>query len=233
MTGCGMNIMKMKKEAGQPEAETQRKKTVHCSICKSNFPNMRLLYQHKQMMHNKNNQMKVVAKPQGPVPSLVALTDSHPGVMCNVCGKRFNGIPALKQHYTIKHKPNRTVSKVQKNAKGRLVCLTKNCRQEFQDQESLSRHELENHSNILYSCQMCERHFFDKSIIVKHVQNTHKAGYQVGVTSSTDFFEEVDLNAYDIENLSNPRECPICHVRYPNTKALKIHYYKFHDKGFQ
>lgn len=111
-----------------------------------------------------------------------------------------------------------------------VLCPVTGCNKTFSSSESLQLHESSNHTNVLYSCNLCERHYFNKSIMVKHVHNTHKAVCQAN-GSKDNFFTETNLITYEIEGLTNNRECPRCKIMYPNTKALKIHYFKFHERG--
>lgn len=42
------------------------------------------------------------------------------------------------------------------------------------------------------------------------------------------FHREMDLSSYVVEGAVDAT-CPRCKVKYPNNKAMKIHYFKIHE----
>lgn len=188
--------------------QIEGKKPVTCHICKNVFPSMSILYQHKQLMHKfpsreRNNECVPIA--------------SDEGVKCNICGKLFTGVSNLKQHFAMKHK-----------SVTMHPCNVGNCKMIFSTPHALKSHELQ-HSNMIFSCGMCEKHFFHRGIMEKHIYNAHRAAYEsiVGDDKSS-LFKETDLTSYIVKGATGT-VCPRCKIKYPNIKAMKIHYFKFHE----
>ena len=197
-------------ESRNPDDFNAKKKPVTCHICNTLFPSMSVLYQHKQLDHK----VRFNREPKLPGIECLPMTSGEGGVTCNVCGKQFSGVSNLKQHFTIKHK---NVSN--------HPCMIANCKMVFSTPHALKNHEL-THSNMIYSCGLCERHFFHKVAIIKHIYSSHKAVYQSGIEES--LYKETDLSTYVVRGATGT-VCPSCGIKYPNIKAMKIHYFKFHE----
>ncbi|XP_003427125.1 zinc finger protein Xfin [Nasonia vitripennis] len=195
-----------------------KKRPVTCHICNMIFPNMSVLYQHKQLAHK---QSAVSSKSPAPQQKDCVPVASNQGlVACNLCGKQFPGISNLKQHFAHKHKT--------KGAS--FPCYAPGCKLVFSSLSSLKNHET-THSSMIFNCLLCDRHVFSRAAMTKHMLAMHKPIYQSGADKST-LWTETDLTNYTIKNCQSTA-CPKCKVKYPNLRALKIHYLKFHDNKAQ
>ncbi|XP_058791456.1 zinc finger protein 62-like [Phymastichus coffea] len=203
--------------AASPSNLLSRKKSVTCSDCMQMFPNMSVLYQHKQLVHKIPTATKVMKPTSSKPTECVPLMNSEGFVCCNVCGKQFPGLSNLKQHFSHKHKPRPPT----------FPCIAPGCKLIFHSLSSLKNHET-THTNMIYNCNLCDKHVFSKTAINKHMIVMHKAIYQSGASKSA-LWSELDLTNYTIKNCQG-MACPKCNVKYPNLRALKIHHYKFHEK---
>ncbi|XP_017788464.1 PREDICTED: zinc finger protein 845-like [Habropoda laboriosa] len=171
------------------DAMNAGKKSVMCHVCRKFFANMSVLYKHKQLMHNKSNLMKNHAKIS--MNECVPIPSTDGTYSCNICYKKFPGVPNLRQHFTVKHK---------------------NLPPKF--------------TSMIFSCTLCDRHMFNRPAMSNHMLTAHNTVYDAH--NSTNFHREMDLNSYTVEGAVGA-VCPRCKVKYPNNKAMKIHYFKFHE----
>ncbi|KAL6254348.1 hypothetical protein P5V15_014396 [Pogonomyrmex californicus] len=186
----------------------EKKKPVKCHLCKKMFPGMSALYIHKQMTHKTRARKSLTLE-------CIPLPTDDGNYLCNICFKEFPGLSNLRQHFTIKHKKTAEVGNSSSN--NRLSQLS--------TPERSRDYELA-YNNIMYSCKLCKQcHVFNKDSIMKHITNVHNAVYEA---DSKMFHREVDLGAYVVKDAIGAT-CPQCDVKYPNNRALKIHYIKFHE----
>ncbi|XP_032672620.1 zinc finger protein Xfin-like [Odontomachus brunneus] len=186
----------------------ERKKSVMCHVCKKMFANMSVLYKHKQAVH----------KPQtgkDGLPECRPVSTQDGKFSCNVCSKEFPGLSNLRQHFTIKHK---------KGYDQQYQCNVSSCDLVFPTSDSLKDHE-QTHTNMMFSCRLCDRYLFNKEYMMDHIINVHNTAYQA---DSKTFHREIDLNTYVVKGATGAT-CPRCNVKYPNNRALKIHYVKVHE----
>ncbi|XP_014224816.1 zinc finger protein 62 homolog [Trichogramma pretiosum] len=208
------------------EDNPTKKKQYTCLTCNVTFPNMSILYQHKQRMHKVPEKEQVIGgvssqqvkSPARPLYVAVKNQKQNGLVDCNLCGKQFPGISNLKLHYAHKHKSEGKT----------FACTSAGCKQSFTSISLLKAHETM-HSSIMYNCRLCERHVFSRSAIIKHMLIAHKALYKSGANTNS-LWSTVDLSAYTIKNCQGTF-CTICRVKYPNLRALKIHYLKIHEQN--
>lgn len=185
----------------------EKRKPVMCHVCKKMFPNMSVLYKHKQSVHKPH-----IGKDGLPECRPVPTEDGK--FSCNLCSKEFPGLSNLRQHFTIKHK------KIYES----YQCNVSTCNLVFPTSDSLKDHE-QTHTNMMFSCRLCDRYLFNKESMMDHIINVHNTAYQ---PDSKTFHREIDLNTYVVKDATGPT-CPRCHVKYPNNRAMKIHYVKIHE----
>ncbi|XP_015111400.1 zinc finger protein 845 isoform X1 [Diachasma alloeum] len=188
---------------GTPTATT--KKPVTCGICKKLLPSMSSLYKHRQNVH-KSSIGKPLEVDEGEV--------EGEGVSCTECYKVFSNPANMKQHYT----------KVHGNG-DKHYCTMDDCEEVFDTSLAKQAHE-KSHMNILYSCNLCSRHMFNRSAIDGHLNNEHAEEVEGKKTEM--FYRKTDLGSYEVKG-ADGRVCPICKIKYPNIKAMKIHYVKIHE----
>jgi KRAB domain-containing zinc finger protein len=189
----------------------EKRKPVMCHVCQKMFPNMSVLYRHRQIAHKQR--IKKDATPE-----CIPMATRDGKFSCNVCYKVFPGLSNLRQHFTIKHKKT-----FQHNT-------SSDDRSALLNAESPKDRETNYNNNVMYSCKLCKQcHVFNKQSIISHVTNMHNAVYQADRQT---FHREVDLGAYMVHGAVGTT-CPLCNVKYPNNRALKIHYIKFHDSPDQ
>ncbi|EZA57874.1 hypothetical protein X777_00976 [Ooceraea biroi] len=190
----------------------EKRKPVMCHVCQKMFPNMSVLYKHKQIAHENRTKKERM-------PECVPMTTRDGKYSCNVCFKVFPGLSNLRQHFTIKHK--KTFHHRTAPNRDRPVPLPLPITESPKEIR-----ETTYTNNVMYSCKLCKQcHVFNKQSIISHVTNVHNAVYQ---TDSNAFHREVNLGAYMVHGAVGTT-CPRCNVKYPNNRALKIHYVKFHD----
>ncbi|KZC09648.1 Zinc finger protein 91 [Dufourea novaeangliae] len=195
---------------------TTGKKPVMCHVCRKFFPNMSVLYKHKQLMHSKSRMMKNAAKAATTsTTECVPLVGNDGKVCCNVCFKSFSAISHLRQHFTIKHK----------NSPPKYACPVDGCKLMFPSHAALKAHEL-THTSMIFSCNLCGRHVFNRQAMTDHMLSTHNTVYDA--EHSKNFHRETDLALYVVQGAVDAT-CPHCKIKYPNNRAMKIHYFKFHD----
>ncbi|EFN79371.1 Zinc finger protein 91 [Harpegnathos saltator] len=187
----------------------ERKKSVMCHLCKRLFPNMSVLYKHKQAVHKPR-----IGKDG--LPECLPVPTQDGKFSCNVCSKVFPGLSNLRQHFTIKHK------KVYES----YQCNVSSCDLVFPTSDSLKDHE-QIHTNMMFSCRLCDRFLFNKESLMDHIISVHNTTYQA---DSKTFHREIDLNTYVVKGATGTT-CPRCHVKYPNNRAMKIHYVKIHENA--
>ncbi|XP_011263823.2 zinc finger protein 836 [Camponotus floridanus] len=189
----------------------ERRKPVMCHLCKKMFPNMSVLYKHKQTTHKHRARKDVI-------PECIPMSTQDGKFSCNICFKEFPGLSNLRQHFTIKHKKGPRSSHPPSNSDAtpeRPIRPTK-------------EPESPTHNNILFSCKLCKQcHVFNKEAIINHITTVHNAVYQA---DSRTFHREVNLGGYVVKGAIGAT-CPRCNVKYPNNRALKIHYIKFHENA--
>ncbi|OAD57830.1 Zinc finger protein 91 [Eufriesea mexicana] len=197
------------------DALTAGRKSVMCHVCRKFFANMSVLYKHKQLVHKNypKSGIKVLALECIPVPS------NDGKVSCNVCHRKFSGVPNLRQHFTVKHKL----------APPKYACPIDGCQLTFPSPVTLKNHEL-SHTSTIFSCNLCDRHVFSKQTMSKHMLTVHNTVYDAD--HSQNFHREMDLSTYTVEGAVDAT-CPQCKIKYPNNKAMKIHYFKFHEGADQ
>ncbi|XP_011308681.1 zinc finger protein 62 isoform X2 [Fopius arisanus] len=181
------------------------KKPVTCGICKKLLPSMSSLYKHRQNVH-KSSIGKPLEVDEGEV--------EGEGVPCTECYKVFSNPANMKQHYT----------KVHGNG-DKHYCTMDDCEEVFDTSLAKQAHE-KSHMNILYSCNLCSRHMFNRSAIDGHLLNEHNGEVEGKKTQL--FYRKTDLGSYEVKG-ADGRVCPICKIKYPNIKAMKIHYVKIHE----
>nr|XP_012142293.1 PREDICTED: zinc finger protein Xfin-like isoform X1 [Megachile rotundata]XP_012142294.1 PREDICTED: zinc finger protein Xfin-like isoform X1 [Megachile rotundata]XP_012142295.1 PREDICTED: zinc finger protein Xfin-like isoform X1 [Megachile rotundata] len=191
------------------------KKAVMCHVCKKFFPNMSVLYKHKQHAHTKARTVKNVAK--SPTMELIPLAGPEGRMSCNICFKEFPGVSNLRQHFSMKHKNNTL----------KYICSFEGCKLMFHTTVALKNHEL-SHTSMIYSCNLCDRHVFTKQAMSSHMLTVHKTIYHA--EENKNFHRETDLSTYVVEGATDAT-CPHCKIKYPNKKAMKIHFFKFHDSA--
>ncbi|XP_011502801.1 PREDICTED: zinc finger protein 62 homolog isoform X2 [Ceratosolen solmsi marchali] len=219
-----MRLQAVKREPGLEYASASqlgghgsKRKPVTCLICKTMFPNMSVLYQHKQLVHKLPTSGRDRANSQQQA-ECVPLVSAEGLVCCNLCGKQFPGVPNLKQHFAHKHKTKSAT----------FPCRSLGCKLVFSSAHSLKSHET-THSSMIYNCHLCDGHVFSRAAMTKHMMTMHKAIYQSGASKSS-LWSETDLTTYNVKNCQSTA-CPKCKIKYPNLRALKIHYLKFHEKS--
>ncbi|XP_076283499.1 uncharacterized protein LOC143210486 isoform X2 [Lasioglossum baleicum] len=196
------------------------KKPVMCHVCSKFFANMSVLYKHKQLMHSKSRPTKNVGKASSSTSSIstsqcIPLTGDDGKVSCNVCYKSFSAISNLRQHFTIKHK----------NSPPKFACPIDGCKLMFPSAADLGAHEV-SHTSMIFNCNLCRRHMFNRQAMTDHMLTAHNTVYDAG--KSKNFHRETDLSLYVVQNAVDAT-CPHCKIKYPNNRAMKIHYFKFHD----
>ncbi|XP_031836924.1 uncharacterized protein LOC116428877 [Nomia melanderi] len=192
------------------------KKPVMCHVCRKFFANMSVLYKHKQLMHSKSRMMKNVAKASTTSSTqCIPISGSDGKMSCNICFKSFSGLSNLRQHFTIKHK----------NSPPKYACPIDGCKLMFPSQSTLKAHEM-THTTMIFNCNLCGRHVFNRQAMTDHMLTAHNTVYDAG--KSKNFHRETDLSLYVVQNAVDAT-CPHCKIKYPNNRAMKIHYFKFHD----
>ncbi|XP_012531667.1 zinc finger protein 62 [Monomorium pharaonis] len=191
----------------------ERRKPVMCHVCKKMFANMSVLYKHKQIVHKARKDSTLECIP---------MSTGNGKFSCNICFKEFPGLSNLRQHFTIKHKKARAQSEASgASSNDRLSLPTPERPKEVPSYEVA-------YNNIMYSCKLCKQcHVFNKGSIMSHITNVHNTVYEA---DSKMFHREVNLSTY-VVNDAFGATCPQCDVKYPNNRALKIHYIKFHDNA--
>nr|XP_034182381.1 zinc finger protein 62 homolog [Osmia lignaria] len=189
------------------------KKAVMCHVCRKFFPNMSILYKHKQYAHNKSRVVKNIVKPS--TVECIPLAAPEGRVCCNICFKEFSGVSNMRQHFTVKHK----------NTTLKYACPVEGCKLMFLTPVALKNHEL-SHTSMIYSCNLCGKHVFSRSAMSTHMLTVHKTVYYA--EENKNFHRETDLHTYVVEGAVDAT-CPHCKIKYPNNRAMKIHYFKFHD----
>ncbi|XP_066595583.1 gastrula zinc finger protein xFG20-1-like isoform X1 [Prorops nasuta] len=196
------NTKRLKMETnGAPviaDSDNRGKKAVSCHFCKKLFPNMSLLFRHKQLAHkyiHPNKLNKVIYLPE---------PDPSGKMFCTYCRRSFQSLSHLRMHYAQKHK----------NVVLQKSIEHKKCKKspEFQV------------DTIIYSCELCDRITLSKDTFVEHMQQVHKSRYVFG--SGKILHKEVLFEHYQVS--SNGTICPKCNIKYPNLRCLKIHYIKKH-----
>lgn len=191
-----------------------------CGICSKGFTGMSTLYKHKQIAHKE----QMAKDPR--IPECIPMSTRDGKFSCNVCSKKFPRLSNLRQHFTIKHKKAASGS-----AESKSSPATKNGGLSFPIErpdrpEQRPKEQEATINNVLYSCKLCKQcHVFSRQNIINHITNVHNAVYQI---DSKMFHRETNLSTYVVHDAIGAT-CPRCNVKYPNNKALKIHYIKFHE----
>lgn len=205
----------------------ERKKPVMCHVCKKMFPNMSFLYKHKQVAHKHAANKQRIKKDA--TPECMPMTTRDGKFSCNICFKVFPGLSNLRQHFTIKHKKTSQNSNAPSSSSSSSN-RPDNERPVLPSTESPKERETSYINNVLFCCKLCKQcHVFHKQAIVDHVTNVHNAVYQA---DSHAFHKEINLGSYVVRGAIGTT-CPRCDIKYPNNRALKIHYVKFHDSTDQ
>jgi len=176
---------------------------------------MSVLYKHKQTVHKARVRKDLM-------PEFIPMSTQDGRFSCNICFKVFPGLSNLRQHFTIKHKKTFEASNASVSASNDRVTLsTQSSPERSRDYEMAYNH-------VMYSCKLCKQcHVLNKESIITHITNVHNAVYQA---DSKTFHREVNLGAYVVKDAIGTT-CPRCDVKYPNNRALKIHYIKFHENN--
>ncbi|XP_047343176.1 zinc finger protein 62-like isoform X1 [Vespa velutina] len=188
------------------------KKPVTCHLCKKIFPNMSVLYKHKQLIH-KPRVIKVIGKIS--TNECVPIPSADGRVSCNLCGKQFSALSNLRQHFSVKHR---------NNPKSR--CTTGSCNPTYSAQSQSLKTESLPHKAMILCCKLCNRHVWSREEIANHMLSVHGTAYEPD--NNSNFHRETDLTTYVVEGAVNAT-CPRCNIKYPNNRAMKIHYFKFHE----
>ncbi|XP_025987406.2 oocyte zinc finger protein XlCOF7.1 [Solenopsis invicta] len=192
----------------------ERRKPVMCHVCKKMFPNMSVLYKHKQTVHKARGN-------KDSIPECIPMSTDDGKFSCNICFKEFPGLSNLRQHFTIKHKKAAQSEASNASNNDRLSLPTPERPREVPTYEVA-------YNNVMYSCKLCKQcHVFNKESIITHITNVHNTVYQA---DSKTFHREVNLSTYVVKDAIGAT-CPECDVKYPNNRALKIHYIKFHENA--
>ncbi|KOX71317.1 Zinc finger protein hangover [Melipona quadrifasciata] len=198
------------------DAMSAGRKSVMCHVCRKFFANMSVLYKHKQLVHKTHtNLVKNFTKSYQM--ECIPLPSSDGKVSCNVCYKKFPGVSNLRQHFTVKHK----------NAPVKYACTVDGCKLTFPTPMILKNHEM-SHTSIIFSCNLCNRHVFNRPAMSNHILTVHNIVYNA--ESSKNFHRELDLGKYVVEGAVDAT-CPQCKIKYPNNRAMKIHYFKYHENS--
>ncbi|XP_018364842.1 PREDICTED: zinc finger protein 845-like [Trachymyrmex cornetzi] len=188
----------------------EKRKPVMCHVCKKMFPNMSVLYKHKQMVHKRSR-----------IPECIPMSTQDGKFSCNICFKKFPGLSNLRQHFTIKHKKTSEASNASMAVSNERLSLP------TPERPKEATYEVA-YNNVMYSCKLCKQcHVFNKNSIISHITNVHNAVYQA---DSKTFHREITLSTYVVKDAIGAT-CPQCDVKYPNNRALKIHYIKFHENN--
>ncbi|XP_011693099.1 PREDICTED: zinc finger protein 26-like [Wasmannia auropunctata] len=193
----------------------ERRKPVMCHVCKKMFPNMSVLYKHKQTVHKARGRKDLTLE-------CIPMSTEEGKFSCNICYKEFPGLSNLRQHFTIKHKKTAeaNVSAPMTTSNDRLTISSPERPRDYNPEMV--------YNNVMYSCKLCKQcHVFNKESIMSHITNVHNAVYQA---DSKAFHREVNLGTYVVKDAIGAT-CPRCDVKYPNNRALKIHYIKFHENA--
>ncbi|KYN03023.1 Zinc finger protein Xfin [Cyphomyrmex costatus] len=192
----------------------ERRKPVMCHVCKKMFPNMSVLYKHKQMVHKRPKKELI--------PECIPMSTHDGQFSCNICFKKFPGLSNLRQHFTIKHKKTSEANNTSMIVSNERLSLPTPERPRDVKTSEVA------YNNVMYSCKLCKQcHVFNKESIINHITNVHNAVYQA---DSNTFHREVTLSTYVVKDAIGAT-CPLCDVKYPNNRALKIHYIKFHENN--
>lgn len=190
------------------------KKSVTCGLCKKVLPSMSSLYKHRQNVHkistkspNKNDNNDIGG--------------DDDGVQCSDCFKIFSNSANMRQHYT----------KVHGNGE-KHYCTIDDCNEEFDTSVAKQLHE-KSHMSMLYSCNYCGRYMFNRGAIDNHLTTEHPSNINDDNDDGGDddeniHFKKIDLSDYEVKG-ADGRVCPVCLIKYPNIKAMKIHYVKIHE----
>ncbi|XP_076674474.1 uncharacterized protein LOC143372311 isoform X2 [Andrena cerasifolii] len=206
-------------QKGPFSVKSTGKKSVMCHVCRKFFPNMSVLYKHKQLTHNKSRVVKNIVKATLATNECVPLAGTEGKVCCNICYKEFPGLSNLRQHFTVKHK----------NAPLKYTCPATGCKLTFPTPVALKNHEI-THKSMICNCNLCGRHMFSRSAMTDHMLRSHNTIYDA--EKSKNFHREADLAAYVVHGAVDAT-CPECKIKYPNNKSMKIHYFKFHENAGQ
>ncbi|KAL6439704.1 hypothetical protein ACFW04_004045 [Cataglyphis niger] len=186
----------------------ERRKPVMCHLCKKMFPNMSVLYKHKQTVHKHRARKDLIFE-------CIPMPTQDGKYSCNICFKEFPGLSNLRQHFTIKHK---------KGSESGHPSPSGDTLSERPTKET----ESPAHKSIMFSCKLCKQcHVFNRETLMNHITTVHNAVYQA---DSRTFHREINLGAYVVKGAIGAT-CPRCNVKYPNNRALKIHYIKFHENA--
>lgn len=186
----------------------ERRKPVMCHLCKKIFPNMSVLYKHKQTVHKHRGRKDLI-------PECIPMSTQNGKFSCNICFKEFPGLSNLRQHFTIKHKKSLESNRPPPSS-------------DVLPERPTKEPELPVHNNIMFSCKLCKQcHVFSRQAIMNHITTVHNAVYQA---DSRTFHREINLGGYMVKGAIGAT-CPRCNVKYPNNRALKIHYIKFHENA--
>ncbi|XP_015180184.1 PREDICTED: zinc finger protein 62-like [Polistes dominula] len=188
------------------------KKPVTCHSCKKTFPDMSVLYKHKQLIH-KPRLTKMAGKT--PIKECIPVQNADGRLSCNICDKQFWSMSNLKQHFTAKHR-NHTKSR----------CTTASCNPSYSTISQSIKTEPSPHKATIICCKLCNRHVWSREEIAIHILSVHGTPYEPD--NNTNFHRETDLTTYVVEGAVNAT-CPCCNIKYPNNRAMKIHYFKFHE----
>ena len=178
---------------------------------------MSVLYQHQQLVHRvapKEIPTPPVSQQREEYREMEPMMNAQGQFYCNVCGKQFAGMTHLKLHFAHKHKNRQS-----------YTCHAPGCKLTFTSTTALKLHE-PMHSNLLYGCLLCPKHVFAKPLIIRHLITEHN----VAQPAMDKHYAENNLAAFTIKNVEGTM-CPKCKIKYPNLRALKIHYLKFHERN--
>ncbi|KAF7988787.1 hypothetical protein HCN44_007097 [Aphidius gifuensis] len=199
------------------------KKPVTCGICKKLFPTKSSLYKHRSNVHKITSKSPAKNKTTddnnddngGGASGSVA--DDDDGVQCSDCFKIFSNSSNMRQHYT----------KVHGNGE-KHYCTIDDCNEEFDTSVAKQLHE-KSHMSMLFQCNYCDKNMFNRGAIDSHLLTDHSSNVNDdNLNDEKKHFKKVDLDDYEVKG-ADGRVCPVCLIKYPNIKALKIHYVKIHE----
>ncbi|XP_012274931.1 zinc finger protein 845 [Orussus abietinus] len=192
-----------------------------CKICKKNYSSGIILQKHQKDEHRGTRSRSLPSVQV--IEECMPVTNLDGSFSCNVCGKTFPGISNVRQHFSIKHKPAAMAANAsQSQSKPKSSPAKSNAK------TSKSSLPTPDGGVIMYCCAFCDRHFFTRDMVMEHIFKVHHSIYQPDPNSPAPY-RCTNITAYVIKDAIDSRSCPVCKVRYPNTKALKIHYFKYHD----
>lgn len=207
-----------------------------CKICSKVFARARNLRDHEKNFHSLER-----------------------NVFCDFCGKGFVQKRQLRRHLKLHRKFPKDLPEVlprEPSSKGPTSCPI--CNKVVKD---LRNHNMNVHLKIRnYKCSSCQKAFFSKFVLRKHVRTAHMTAYKnhkCHIDGCTEEFPDISslqqhLNSHDefnnfchlcksfFDHLSDhytsdhfdiKDRCEICPKLFADTESLRIHMESFHEKN--